>query len=172
MGNIQDIKQLPFELAYLALLTRYHLKPLSRWEGKLSSAQISILYRLGLEVEPVRRYTLLGKNVPRSVFSMNSRYIETYRSKFEGKRLKATPSAAKLEGWFFGYPSCCVEQFIRKPYVPNRLEQGDQRILFHWACPGCQSTRSLLREYQGIYRECLRSFGGVAPKRKMLESLA
>ncbi|MBW2675526.1 MAG: T9SS type A sorting domain-containing protein [Deltaproteobacteria bacterium] len=103
---------------------------------------------------------------------MNSRYIETYRSKFEGKRLKATPSAAKLEGWFFGYPSCCVEQFIRKPYVPNRLEQGDQRILFHWACPGCQSTRSLLREYQGIYRECVRSFGGVAPERKMLESLA
>ena len=95
MGNTLDINQLPFELAYLALLTRYHLKPLSRWEGELSPAQISTLNRLGLEVEPVRRHTLLGKCVPRSVFSMNARYIETYRSKFEGKRLKATPSVTK-----------------------------------------------------------------------------
>ena len=172
MGNTPDIKDLPFELAYLALLTHYHLKPLSRWEGELSPSQISTLNRLGLEVEPVRRYTLLGKSVPRSVFSMNARYVETYRSKFEGKRLKATPSAVKAEGWFFGYPSCCVEQFIRKPYVPNRLDQDDQRILFHWACPGCKTTLSLLREYRGIYRECVHAFGGVVPEETMREWLA
>lgn len=168
MNNIRDIKLLPFELAYLTLLTRYNLKPLSRWEGDLSPAQVSVLGRFGLEVEPVRRYTLLGRRVPRTVFSMNTRYMEKYRSRFKGKRLKASPSVVRLEGWFFGYPSCCVEQFIREPYKQNELDRDDQRILFHWACPGCHTTRSLLREYRSVYRECVHMFGGSVPEEAML----
>ncbi len=33
--NIQVLKTIDFELAYLALLTRYGIKPMSRWEKPL-----------------------------------------------------------------------------------------------------------------------------------------
>jgi len=160
MDRFKELGQLPFELAYLALLTRSQLKPLSRWEASLSPRQIDVLGGLGLDVAPINRHTLLGRPAPRVVFSTRPFYTGAYRRRFDGKRLKSSPEVTRMEGWFFGYPSCCVDQYIRKPYVPNGFRRDDQRILFHWACPGCESTESLLREYRLVFRDCVRIFGG------------
>ncbi|MCK4236495.1 MAG: hypothetical protein KAX38_05205, partial [Candidatus Krumholzibacteria bacterium] len=161
MNRFERLDRLPFELSYLALLTRYRLKPLSRWEEALSPRQIDILSSLGLEVAEIDRMTLLNRRLPRVVFSVSGHYVDEFRRRFSGKRLKHSPRATRVEGWFFGYPSCCVEQFTRKPYVPNGLSRDDQRILFHWACPDCNATRSVLHGYRSIYNECLRIHGGV-----------
>lgn len=159
MDRFDRLDRLPFELAYLALLTSYRIKPLSRWESSLEPREIDILGGLGLEVAGIDRYTLLGRRQPRIVFSKSPRYVNEYRRLFDGKRLGHSRSTTKLEGWFFGYPSCCVEQFARKPYVPNGLPREDQRILFHWACADCTGTESLLREYRRIHEECVRIVG-------------
>ncbi len=163
MSRLRDLTCLPFELAYLVLLTRSKLKPLSRWEAALTPSETDLLNGYGLEVAPVIRSTLFGRRLPRVVFSKSDRRIDEYKKRFDGKRLNDMPVVVREEGWFFGYPSCCVEQFIRKPYVVNNIPRADQRILFHWACPDCMSTRSLLREYTVIYRECVHMFGGCVP---------
>ena len=150
---------LPFELVYLALLTRSRVKPLSRWEVGLTSAQIDALEAYGLEVLPIERSTLLGKRLPRVVFSTSRRRLDVYKKRFDGTRLAHSPEITRIEGRFFGYPSCCIEQFIEKPYVPNGLSHEDQRILFHWACPGCGATGDLLPDYRSIFRECIETFG-------------
>jgi hypothetical protein len=98
--------------------------------------------------------------VPRVVFSRSSRYTENYIKRFDGRRLSRAPRDVRLEGWHFGYPSCCIEQFIRKPYVKNSLSKEDQRVLFHWACSDCSPTESLLRDYRYVHDECVRIFGG------------
>ena len=159
MDRFDGLDKLPFELAYLALLTSYRIKPLSRWESPLGPREIDVLSGLGLEVDEIDRYTLLGRRLPRIVFAKNRRYLDGYRRLFEGKRISKSRSATKLEGWFFGYPSCCVEQFVTRPYKPNTLPAEDQRILFHWACSDCASTESLLREYRRIHEECVRITG-------------
>ena len=159
MDRLNNLGRLPFELAYLALLTKYRIKPLSRWESSLGPLEIDILGELGLEIAGVDRYTLLGRRLPHFVFSMSQRYTNGYQRLFAGKRLNHSRSTTKLEGWFFGYPSCCVEQFARKQYMPNGLSREDQRILFHWACSDCAATESLLREYWRIHEECVRIVG-------------
>lgn len=165
MEDLKKLGRLPFELAYLALLTRSKLKPLSRWEASLVPSEIETLEILGLDVAHLDRYTLLGRRLPRFAFSMSPDHTEAYRRRFSGKSLRRSKEAVRSEGWFLGYPSCCVNQFIERPYVPNGFSRGDQRILFHWACPGCRSTRSLLREYRLIYRECVGLFGGEVPEK-------
>jgi hypothetical protein len=157
------LSRVPFELAYLALLTRYGVKRLSRWERHLSAEQSSILSQLGLDVVPVERRTLLRRKVGEAVFSRKKQYTDFYKLRFGGTRVKSSPEEVRLEGFLFGYPACCVDAFIRHPYSRNDLTPRDQRILFHWTCPGCKVTPLLLREYHGIYRECLKIFGGVQP---------
>ena len=159
MDRLKSLDRLPFELAYLALLTSYRIKPLSRWESELDPQKIDALDRLGLEVAEIERYTLFGRRLPQVVFSTRPRHINAYKRFFDGKRLDHSRKTTKLEGWFFGYPSCCVEQFARKQYVPNGLSTEDQRILFHWACPECAGTESLLREYKRVHAECVRILG-------------
>jgi hypothetical protein len=154
-----SVRNLPFELGFLALLTARGVKPLSRWEDSLSSPEIDALSALGLEIAAVNRYTVFGRRVGAVVFSKYGRYVEAFRDRFDGRWLSHSGRAKRLEGWFFGYPSCCVEAFIAKPYAANGLPPDDQRILFHWACPDCSSTQSLLREYRRIYRECVSVHG-------------
>ncbi len=166
MGSTMEtslLRYLPFELAYLALLTRYGLKRLSRWEHPLDSRQSLILEDLGLNVAHVERRTLLGKKVCESIFSINQDAITLYVSRMGGRRLRTSKRIVRLEGFLFGYPSCCVEGYVRHPYARNSLKPQDQRILFHWACPGCKVTPLLLREYRLVHRECVRLFGGIEP---------
>ena len=157
----RHLSKLPFELAYLAMLTRYNLKRLSRWEHGLSERETSLLRQFGLLVEPVDRRTFFGKRVRQTIFSTQGPPLEAYISRFHGTRLSSSPGEVRFKGFLFGYPSCCVEEFIRHPYAENNLESEDQRILFHWACPGCKVTPLLLRDYRDIHNACVRVFGAV-----------
>jgi hypothetical protein len=157
----RHLSSLPFELAYLAMLTRYKLKRLSRWEHGLSEGETSVLRQFGLLVEPIERRTFFGRRVMHTVLSIHGRPVDLYISRFQGKRLSSSPGEVRLKGFLFGYPSCCVEEFVRHPYARNEIAAEDQRILFHWACSGCRVTPLLLRDYRGIHRECVKIFGAV-----------
>jgi hypothetical protein len=168
----QYLTSLPFELAYLALLTRHNIKRLSRWEAGLSDRETSILEAQGLHVLPIERRTLMGRKVPETVFSAHREPVEIYASRFGQKNLSSSRDDTRVEGFLFGYPSCCVEEYIRQPYVRNDIRPEDQRILFHWACPGCKVTPLLLREYRSVYRDCVRMFAGAQPSSSIDESCA
>ncbi len=155
----RHLSSMPFELAYLALLTRRGIKRLSRWEHGLSAEHIDLLRQAGLTVEPLERRTLFGKRVRQTVFSTRRPALDLYASRFNRTRLSSSAGETSFKGFMFGYPSCCVEEFIRKPYSRNGLDPRDQRILFHWACRGCRVTPALLRDYRDTYRECVRLFG-------------
>lgn len=159
----RKFERLGFDLSYLALLTGSGLKRLSRWEGTLSPEQEQILSDLGLGVTRVKRRLRFGRKAEEAVFSTRAHYRDLYRRRFQSKRIKESPANMRLKGFLFGYPSCCVESFIRERYTRNDLLPGDQKILFHWACPGCKATPPLLREYRVIHRECLRIFQGLKP---------
>jgi hypothetical protein len=160
MDRIDSLRRLPFELAYLALLTAYRIKPLSRWESALDPRGIDVLAGLGLEIAEIDRRTLFGRRLRNVVFSMSPPRVREYRRRFDGLRLRGSGVETRLEGWFFGYPSCCVDRFVRTPYAENGLLEKDRRILFHWACPDCAGTESLLRECRRVHAECVRIMGG------------
>lgn len=150
----QELKNLEFELVYLALLTRAGLKPLSRWEKTLSPEQVSILESIDLNVAHVSRRLENGSICTESIFSKSEGSIDLYLSAFEGKPLRKTDTTQRLEGMLFGFPSCCIEHFIKYGYTPNHLSQDDQKLLFHWACPNCELTRNLLPLYRQTFESC------------------
>jgi hypothetical protein len=143
--NLSDINP---ELLYLVALTRAGLKPLSRWEGGLDGAARRAIHKEGLIVDSVRRRTRMGRRVAETVFATNSRYVDLYRRRYDGSRLRDKPDDTRYQGRLFGYPSCCVEAFVEHPYAPNGLDPRDQAVLFHWACPACRTTPGLVREYR------------------------
>ncbi len=140
-----------FEFYYLVELTRQKIKPLSRYEKPLSSKTIRWLKRQGFYTESIRRNLHSRKVIRETVFSRSMRYVDLYQRKFDQTLLNDNATQKKLEGFLFGYPSCCVEQFIRKPYAPNTLSKSDQALLFHWACKNCRVTPVLLSEYKKVY---------------------
>ncbi len=146
------IKQLDFELACLALLTQEGIKPLSRWESALPLRATQTLAKLGLSVARVPRLLRNGSWVEEVIFSARSECITEYIQLFYGQPLSKSPQHQRDEGRLFGYPSCCVEHFIRRPYDVNGLSPADQRVLFHWACPNCRATGKLLPAYHRIHR--------------------
>jgi hypothetical protein len=143
-----EIYRLDPEIAYLVLLTRAGLKPLSRWEAGLNDVARRAIEKEGLIVDSVHRRARIGRRVTETVFATKSRYVDLYRRRYDGTRLRDTPGEARFQGRLFGYPSCCVESFVDQPYAPNGLDPRDQRILFHWACPSCRTTPGILREYR------------------------
>ena len=52
---VQALKEVDFELAFLALLTCDGLKPLSRWEKSLNEAELGLLGKMGLLTKQIRR---------------------------------------------------------------------------------------------------------------------
>ncbi|MBD3334421.1 MAG: hypothetical protein GF355_02800 [Candidatus Eisenbacteria bacterium] len=163
--SIMKLSRLDFQLAYLVLLTRAGLKPLSRWEKPLPGRAHDLIRAQNLLVDTVDRRTGNGGRVVETIFARSPRHTAFYRNRFQSTDLKQTRANVRLEGRLFGYPSCCVETFIRKPYTPNRLDPDDQRILFHWACPDCRTTPALLREYRRVYAECCREFSRTGDSR-------
>lgn len=150
-----QIKINDFEFYYLVELTRQKIKPLSRWEKPLSETTHCWLRRQGFYVDIIPRKTLLRKQIFETIFSKSSRYVDLYRHKFSNTPLRKGPLTQKLEGFLFGYPSCCVRQFIQQPYILNNLKKADQSILFHWACRDCRATYELLPYYHAIRRQTL-----------------
>lgn len=145
------LKEIDFELAYLAVLTREGLKPLSRWEKSLTDDNLELLQRMGLLTRQVRRTVKTGNEIVETIFSRTPAYIQLYEQTFGNTPIDKAARTQRFEGFLFGYPPCCVNQYFRKPYAPNNLTQQEQKILFHWACRNCKITASLLSAYKRIY---------------------
>ena len=135
------------EFNYLALLTVEGIKPLSRWEMSLDDDQMYSLKRLGLQVSTLARSTEWERVVIHTIFSRQQSKLEQHYAVFNGTPISRDASVVRKEGLDFGYPPCCVEAYIEKGYQSNGLIPKDQAILFHWACPDCRYTQTLLPRY-------------------------
>ena len=150
-STLRELKEIDFELAYLALLTYEGLKPLSRWEKALDQNGIDLLRGMGLVTKQVRRKVKTGDEIIETIFSKSPAYVGLYEQRFENKPVDKSAETQRIEGFLFGYPPCCVEQYIIKPYAPNNLAEHQQKILFHWACNSCTVTPLLLQAYERAY---------------------
>jgi hypothetical protein len=150
---LRMLKAVHPELAYLALLTRAGLKPLSRWEEPLDEPALAALRQMGLLSRQVPRTVATGKELTETVFAVAEAPIELYVARFAGRPVDKSPQAMRIEGFLFGYPPCCIEQYARRPYAPNDLPESIQRRLFHWACPGCVVTALLIAPYERLWRQ-------------------
>jgi len=148
---LRALKKIDFELAYLALLTAEGLKPLSRWEKPLDSNALGLLEQLTLLTKQIRRTVKTGKEVTETIFSKTPACITLYERRFGDTPIDKSAQTLRFEGYLFGYPPCCIEQYIRRPYTPNNLTPEDQKILFHWACKNCKITPLLLPPYKSIH---------------------
>ncbi len=149
---VRHLKNVDFELAYLALLTREGLKPLSRWEKPLDGPDLKALRQIGLRTQSVPRTVRNGQAFTETVFSRTPAYIEVYVSHFENLPVDKSAETVRVEGFLFGYPPCCVAQYIRQAYAPNEFPTHEQEILFHWTCKGCVVTPLLIPAYERTYR--------------------
>ena len=145
------IPKMEFEFFYLAELTQQHIKPLSRWEKPLPAKYSQWLKKRGLLTDFIKRRTECGDTIVETVFSKSQRYLDYYQKHFNGRVLNKLPDTQLKEGFLFGYPSCCVGQFIQNPYAKNNISRENQQKLFHWACPGCRATPELLPYYRKIF---------------------
>jgi len=148
---VRKLKENDFELAYLALLTREGLKPLSRWEKPLDDHGLELLRQIGLLTKKIQRTVKTGKLVSETVFSISPGYIQLYEKRFAGQPIDKSARTQRFEGFLFGFPPCCVDEYIQHPYAKNVLAPGDQKILFHWACRDCKITSALLPGYRRIH---------------------
>lgn len=149
--NTSHLNRLEFELAYLALLTKEGVKPVSRWEKCFDGTTEETLNRFGLKTRAVERTVESGAPRRELLFSTNEHALESYAARFDHTPVNNSPETMRLQGRLFGYPTCCVESYVTRGYVPNSLRWRDQRILFHWACPRCSATPALLPQYRQIY---------------------
>jgi len=148
------MENLEFELAYLSLLTRQGLKPLSRWEKPFGGETPGALQKLGLKTRVVERSVQTGKRLTELLFSTSAQCLDVYAGRFGDRPVDHSRETVRLEGLLFGYPTCCVESYVARGYARNSLRRRDQRILFHWACPHCAITPLLMPQYRRIYRAC------------------
>jgi hypothetical protein len=148
---LRALIQIDFELAYLSLLTNKGLKPLSRWEKPLDEHGLGLLHEMDLLAKQVQRTVQTGEKVIETIFSRTPAYVGLYEESFKETRINKSVRTQRLEGFLFGYPPCCVDQYVHKPYAPNNLTKQDQEILFHWACRDCIITPVLLKAYKNVY---------------------
>ncbi|UCE99554.1 MAG: hypothetical protein JSV82_00330 [Planctomycetota bacterium] len=148
---VKSLKEIDLELAYLALLTREGLKPLSRWEKPLDDNGLGLLQQMGLLTKQIRRTVKTGRQVTETVFSTTAGYIQVYEKRFGNMPIDKSATTVRFEGFLFGFPPCCVDEYIRHPYIKNAPAREQQEILFHWACKDCKITPALLFAYESIY---------------------
>ena len=148
---IKALKEIDFGLAYLALLTCEGLKPLSRWEKLLDDRSLGLLQRMGLLTKQIRRTVKTGRMVTETIFSTSASYIQVYEKRFGDAPIDKSAQTQRFEGFLFGFPPCCVDEYIRHPYIKNTLDSEQQKILFHWACKDCKITPILLPSYHRIH---------------------
>jgi hypothetical protein len=148
---VQALREIDFELAYLAVLTCEGIKPLSRWEKPLTNDGFKLLQRIGLLTKRIRRTVRTRREIVETIFSLLPAYLQLYEQCFDGKPIDKSANTKRFEGFLFGYPPCCVNGYIRKPYAENNFEAEGQNILFHWVCKDCKVTPSLLDAYKSVY---------------------
>lgn len=140
---------LELDAIYLGILTARGSKPLSRLEYPVTSSIRNLIKGMGLIVQPIRRFAQNGTPVNHWVIGRNLSLINQYRSDFDGKLLgESMVEVVRLEAWYFGYPVCCAEAYIKSPYTQNNLSPKDQQLFFHYACPGCEETPVLIPIYR------------------------
>ena len=144
-------KEIDFELAYLAVLTCEGIKPLSRWEKPLANDGLELLQQMGLFTKRIRRTVRTGGEVIETIFSRLPAYLQLYEQRFGNKPIDKSAKTKQFEGFLFGYPPCCVNEYIHNPYALNNLKAEEQKILFHWVCRDCKITPLLLDAYKSIY---------------------
>ncbi len=169
---MKPFKRLGFDLSYLALLTKRGVKPLSRWEEGISHKKVRALQYLGLKTGVVERKLLNGSTTDELIFSKSSNYLDFYTNRFDKTSIKKDYETKITEGFLFGYPGCCVRNFAENGYTENEYAGNGQEILFHWVCPDCRITPSLLPYYERIHNECREIFAEQAmASRGLLKSL-
>lgn len=151
-AEIRALKAVDFELAYLALLTCEGIKPLSRWEKPTDERTLIALRAMGLFAERIRRKVRSGKAFDETIFSRTCMPLEIYAEHFRDRAVDKSAETVRVEGFLFGYPPCCVSQYVRQPYAPHEFPMQQQEILFHWSCRGCVITPSLIPHYERIHR--------------------
>lgn len=156
-----------FEFRYLTELTVRGVKPMSRWEGPLSDRSRKMLRCRGLSVETVPRMTESGRRIEETVFSASGRYTGLYSRRFSNAPIRNDAADRKTEGFLFGYPSCCVSEFVLRPYKPNGLNKSSQSILFHWACEECRTTAELIPYYRSCHDVVAGQMGGFDPSKAL-----
>ena len=147
------LRNIEFDLLYLGLLTKAQIKPLSRWEGEFGGTEIRAMKSLGLKTESVERCLDSGRAHEELVFSRDKGLVGSYTRAFMKKPISHSREAATLEGRLFGFPDCCVRSFADLGHLPSGLSDADQQLLFHRACPDCETTRELLPAYRATYAE-------------------
>ena len=160
---MKAFQKLGFDISYLALLTKEHIKPLSRWESTSSRGQVKALHHLGLKTNTVERKLANGGAITELIFSTSSRYLDFYTRRFHQTPVKKDRQTVLTEGFLFGYPGCCVRNFTENGYGYNDFIGRDQEILFHWACPGCRATPDLLPYYRKTHQQCQQLFATRGP---------
>ena len=145
---------LELDAIYLGVLTAKRVKPLSRLEYPITACIMDAIKGMGLIVEPVVRLVKSGARVEHWIMGKEHSLIDQHRSDFDGIPLEENlAQAVKLEARYFGYPICCAKAYIEVPYTPNDLTPQDQKLLFHYACPGCEKTPRLIPLYQLAFDE-------------------
>jgi len=148
---LRVLKQIDFELAYLSVLTCEGIKPLSRWEKPLDKKGLRLLEGMGLLTRQIPRMVKTGDGIIETIFSRTPAYLDFYEESFKDTPVSKSIRTQRLEGFLFGYPPCCVDQYIRTSYTPNNIAGQDQEILFHWACKDCAITPVLLQRYRNVH---------------------
>ena len=152
MAPLGTLRSIDFELAYLALLTREGVKPASRWEKPLDAPGLKALEQIGLRTRQVHRTVRTGKGFTETVFGQAPAYLKAYAQHFEDRPVDKSAETVRIEGFLFGYPPCCVAQYIRQPYAPNEFPTQKREILFHWTCKGCVITPLLIPLYERVHQ--------------------
>ena len=149
---VRRLKDIDEQLAYLALLTYEGIKPLSRWEKPLNEEGLNLLKNTGLLVKQMHRTVKTGREVIETIFSRSPGYIRAYEARFDDTPIDKSAATRRFEGFLFGFPPCCVEEYIRHPYAKNSLKPEEQKVLFHWACMDCKITPLFLPEYKRLHK--------------------
>ena len=163
---LRRLAAVDFELALLAVLVVEGWKPLARWEHGLPAARHDDLAALGLRSRAIRRRTTAGTVVLETAISRDTGPIELYAEALDHTPLRIDAALARLEGWLFGFPPCCVMAYVEHGYAANALAPAVQAELFHWACPGCTITPRLLPHHRDVARRlraCLAATDDAPP---------
>jgi hypothetical protein len=149
--QLKQLKEIDFDLAYLAALSWTGLKPISRYEKPLDKTAIELLSSIGLNPQVVIERAS-EREVTVVIFGRNEGYLNIYKEAFGGKQIEYTKERVRLEGFLFGYPPCCIEYFINEKKQKINLPSEDHRLVFHTAvCENCKITPLLINEYRKVF---------------------
>ncbi|PWH20654.1 MAG: hypothetical protein DDG58_01675, partial [Ardenticatenia bacterium] len=110
------------DAVYLGVLTAWGIKPLSRLEYPVRPWVLALFRQMALVAARITRYAADGTRVEHWVFSRDARLVERYRRRFDQRPLSAeTAHLVRTEAYYFGYPPCCAEEYIRNPNAPSDL---------------------------------------------------